>query len=40
MGCAVLVTMLSIVLLAIAVVVATRVQDRNIDRDEHEDGGP
>lgn len=40
MGCAVLVTLLGIVLLGIAVIVATHVHDRRIDRDEHEDGGP
>lgn len=43
MGCAVLVTMLGVVLLALAVIVTVRVQDRVIERDErdeHEDGGP
>ena len=40
MGCAELVTLLGIVLLGISVIVATRVQDRRIARDEHEDGGP
>lgn len=40
MTCAVLVAMLGVVLLGIAVVVAIGRNDRQIDRDEHEDGGP
>lgn len=40
MTCAVLVAMLGVVLLGIAAVVAIGRHDRQIDRDEHEDGGP
>lgn len=40
MTCAVLLALFGVVLLGIAVVAATARQDRKIDRDEHEDGGP